>query len=581
MSESSTQWDHSVDLLIVGSGAGAMTAAICGHDRGGTTLLVEKTNLYGGSSAMSGGSLWVPNNHLMAAAGVNDSVEEGFTYLQSITRGQVPEEKLRIYAETACEMLKYLSDNTHLDMQSMLTYTDYYPEAAGGKPGGRSVEPHHFDAKALGDEFDRQREPAIQELVMGRMSMTATEAHHMLARHPGWVKLTMGIMLRYWSDFGGRRKSKRDRCLSLGNALIGMLRKSLMDRNIPLWLNTPARELIVEDGRVVGVVAEKDGRRMRLRGEKGVILAAGGFESNDEMRKKYLPNPTKAEWTTANPGNTGDIIRMGMELGAGVDLMDDAWWGPTTVVPGETRARMLVIEKGLPGSIFVNKKGQRFLNEASPYNDICKRMYENHSEESPCVPAYMIFDTTYRKKYPCGPLLPAAQQPDWMLPKALKQTSYLRKADTLDGLAAQLGVDAEGLKKSVAKMNEYARSGKDPEFHRGESLFDKYYGDEKVKPNPCLAPIETPPYYGIVVYAGDLGTKGGLKTDVSGRVLKESGEAIPGLYAIGNCSASVMGRTYPGAGGTMGPAMTFAYIIARDLIGASEQEPQLKRASGS
>jgi 3-oxosteroid 1-dehydrogenase len=193
----------------------------------------------------------------------------------------------------------------------------------------------------------------------------------------------------------------------------------------------------------------------------------------------------------------------------------------------------------------------------------------------------MIFDTTYRKKYPCGPLLPAAQQPDWMLPKALKQTNYLQKADTLEGLAAQLGVDAEGLKKSVAKMNEYARNGKDPDFHRGESLFDKYYGDEKVKPNPCLAPIETPPYYGIVVYAGDLGTKGGLKTDASARVLKESGEIIPGLYAIGNCSASVMGRTYPGAGGTMGPAMTFGYIIARDLISASQQEPQLKQASGS
>jgi 3-oxosteroid 1-dehydrogenase len=189
----------------------------------------------------------------------------------------------------------------------------------------------------------------------------------------------------------------------------------------------------------------------------------------------------------------------------------------------------------------------------------------------------MIFDAMYRKKYPCGPLLAGSQQPDWMLPKALKQTNYLRKADTLEGLAAQLGVDAEGLKKSVAKMNEYARNGKDPEFHRGESLFDKYYGDEKVKPNPCLAPIETAPYYGIVVYAGDLGTKGGLETDASARVLKDSGEAIPGLYAIGNCSASVMGRTYPGAGGTMGPAMTFGYIIARDLIGAA-QEPELREA---
>jgi 3-oxosteroid 1-dehydrogenase len=561
-------WDHTVDLLIVGSGAGAMAAAICAHDRGGKVLLVEKTHLYGGSSAMSGGSLWIPNNHLMTAAGVRDSLEDALTYLQAITRGEVPEEKLRAYAETAPVMLKYLSDRAGLRMQSMLTYTDYYPEMPGGRPGGRSVEPEHFDARLLGDEFDRQREAAVQELVMSRMSMTATEAHHMLARHPGWGKLMMGIMVRYYTDFGGRRKGKRDRCLSLGNALMGMLRRALMDRNVPLWLKTPAREFVVDNGRVAGVVVEKDGRPMRIGATKGVVLAAGGFESSDAMRKQHLPAPTEAEWTTANPGNTGDIIKMGVALGAAVDLMDDAWWGPTTVVPGEDRARMLVIEKGLPGSIFVNKRGQRFLNEASPYNDICKRMYENHTPESPCVPCYMIFDGTFRKKYPCGPLLPASQLPDWALPKALKESGYLKKADTLDGLAAQLGIDAAGLKASVAKMNEYARNGKDPEFRRGESLFDKYYGDEKVKPNSCLAPLETPPYYGIVVYPGDLGTKGGLQTDVGARVLKTSGEPIPGLYAIGNCSASMMGRTYPGAGGTMGPAMTFGYIVARDLFGA-------------
>jgi len=339
-----------------------------------------------------------------------------------------------------------------------------------------------------------------------------------------------------------------------------------MDRNIPLWLDTPARELVVDDGTVVGVVAERHGKPFRIRAAKGLLLAAGGFESNDEMRQRYLPGPTKAEWTTANPGNTGEIIRMGMELGGAVELMDDAWWGPTTVVPGESRARMLVIEKGLPGSIFVNKRGRRFLNEASPYNDICKAMYANDTPESPCVPAYMVFDTTYRKKYPCGPFFPGSQQPDWALPKALKAAGYLKKADTLDGLAAQLGVDAAGLKATVVQMNEYARTGKDPDFHRGESLFDRYYGDEKVTPNPCLAPLDTPPYYGIVVYAGDLGTKGGLKTDAHARVLKESGEPIPGLYAVGNCSASMMGPTYPGAGGTIGPAMTYAYVVAHDLI---------------
>ncbi|MEO6025991.1 MAG: FAD-binding protein [Candidatus Binatia bacterium] len=560
-------WDHSVDLLIVGSGAGAMATAICAHDRGGKPLIIEKTHLYGGSSAMSGGSLWVPNNHLMAAAGVQDSPDEALTYLRHITGGVVADEKLQRYVATAPEMLRYLSERGHLRMQSMLTYTDYYPEAPGGKPGGRSVEPEHFDARVLGDDFDQLREPALQELVMGRMSMTATEAHHLLARHPGWVGLTSKIMSRYWLDFGGRVKGKRDRCLSLGNALVGMLRRTMLDRKIPLWLETAARELVVEDGRVVGLVAEQRGRTIRIRAEKGLVLAAGGFESNDAMRKKYLPNPTEASWTTANPGNTGDAIQMGLALGAGLDLMDDAWWGPTTVVPGEDRARMLVIEKGLPGSIFVNKRGQRFVNEASPYNDICKAMYANHSAESPCVPAYMIFDATYRKKYPCGPFFPGSQQPDWALPKRLKETRYLKKSDTLEGLAAELGIDAAGLKASVARMNASARNGKDSEFHRGESLFDRYYGDDKVQPNPCLAPLETAPYYALIVYAGDLGTKGGLTTDASARVVRDDGSVIPGLFAIGNCSASAMGRTYPGAGGTMGPAMTFGYILACETIG--------------
>jgi len=560
-------WDKAVDLLIVGSGAGAMTAALCAHDRGARTLLIEKTHLYGGSSAMSGGSLWIPNNHLMAAAAVSDSPEEALTYLKAITRGTVPEDKLRRYVDNAPRMLRYMTDYSCLRMQSMLTYTDYYPEVAGGKPGGRSVEPEHFDARLLGEEFARMREPAFQELVMGRVSMTATEAHHLLARHPGWGKLTARIMSRYWLDIGGRLKSKRDRCLSLGNALIGMLRRSLMDRGVPLWLNTAARELVVENGRLAGVVAEQDGRKLRIRAEKGLVLAAGGFESNDAMRKRYLPNPTEAEWTTANPGNTGEAISMGMELGAAVDLMDDAWWGPVTLVPGEERARMLVIEKGLPGSIFVNKRGERFLNEAAPYNDICKAIYANNTPESPCVPAYMVFDATFRKKYPCGPFFQASQQPDWALPKLLKERRYLKKAETLTGIAAELGIDAAGLVATVEKMNRYTREGKDPEFHRGESLFDRYYGDEKVRPNPCLAPIDTPPYYAIVVYPGDLGTKGGLKTDASARVLTSAGEPIPGLYAIGNCSASVMGHTYPGAGGTMGPAMTFGYVLAHEVTG--------------
>lgn len=559
-------FSHEVDLLVVGSGAGAMAAALCAHDMGASTLLLEKTGLYGGNSAMSGGAMWIPNNFYMRQSGVDDSREEALDYLKTITRGTVAEDRLCAYLDTAPEMLRYLIDKTRVRMQCMLEYPDYYPDVPGGKPGGRSLEPEHFDARELGDDFYRMREPAVQELVTKRMSMTATEANVLLSRHPGWVKLTAKIMGRYWFDLPGRLRSKRDRCLSLGNALVAMLRRSLMDRDVELWLETPVRELIVEGGRVVGVVAEREGQELRVGGRKAVLLAAGGFEHNAEMREKYLPGPTKVEWTTGSPGSTGDAIGMAMKHGAAVDLMDEAWWGPTTVVPGEDLARMLVIEKGLPGSIFVDKRGRRFVNEAATYIDIVNAMYRNHSESTPTVPAYMVFDATFRSKYPCGPFLQASQQPDWALPKAFKQ-GYLKKADSLGALATELGVDPEGLEATVAEFNEHAREGRDPAFHRGENLYDRYYGDEKVKPNPCVGPLEKPPFYGIEAYPGELGTKGGLKTDCRARVLDESGNSIAGLYAIGNCSASVMGITYPGAGATIAPAMTFGFIAARDAVG--------------
>jgi 3-oxosteroid 1-dehydrogenase len=546
-----------------------MVASIYAHDHGARVLLIEKTDLYGGNSAMSGGAMWIPNNPQMAAAGVRDSREEALTYLEHITHGRVAVEKLETYVDTAPEMLAYMTEHTHLRPTCMLTYPDYYAEAPGGKPGGRSLEPEHFDASRLGDEFLRMREPALQELVFGRMSMTATEAHHLLARHPGWIKLTSQIMARYYKDVGWRLRSKRDRCLSLGNALVGMLRRSLMDRDIPIWFDTVARELIVEDGRVVGVAAERVGRPVRIRARNGVLLAAGGFESNQEMRDKYLPQPSKAEWTSGSPASTGDAIRMGQAVGAALDLMEEAWWSPTTVVPGEARARVLVIEKGLPGCILVNKKGRRFVNEASPYSNIVQAMYAKSTPEAPSAPAYMIFDAEYRRKYPFGPLLQAAQQPDWMIPKALRST-YLEKADTLRELARRLGVDPDGLEFEVARFNDNARAGTDPDFHRGEGGFDSYYGDANVKPNPCLAPLAKAPFYGIEAYPGEFGTKGGLKTDTRARVLDESGRVIEGLYASGNCSASVMGPTYPGAGGTIGPAMTFSFIAAREVVAARE-----------
>jgi 3-oxosteroid 1-dehydrogenase len=307
-----------------------------------------------------------------------------------------------------------------------------------------------------------------------------------------------------------------------------------------------------------------------------VLLAAGGFERNQEMRNEFLPQPALSEWTAGSPGNTGDAIRKGRELGAALDLMDQAWWVPVTMVPEEITARLLVIEKGLPHTIFVNKLGKRFVNEASPYVNIVAAMYETNTPESPCVPAYMVFDANYRKKYPCGPFLQSSQQPDWALPKRYHE-DYLYKADSLAELARKIGIDEKGLVETVKTFNENARRGVDPDFRRGEALFDRFYGDANVQPNPCLGPLEKAPYYAILAQPGEMGTKGGLVTDTHARVLRDNGEAIEGLYAVGNSSASVMGPTYAGAGATIGPAMTFGYIVGRDLSrDAAEAETDTK-----
>jgi 3-oxosteroid 1-dehydrogenase len=337
----------------------------------------------------------------------------------------------------------------------------------------------------------------------------------------------------------------------MGNALIGRLRLSLLNRNIPVWLNTPVKQLIIENNAVVGVEVEQNGKKINIRANKGVILGAGGFSRNQTMRLQYQRHPISDQWTAANPDDLGDGIRMGISIGAQCELMQEAWWTPTTVVPGKGYAYVLIIEKGLPGCMIVNTQGQRFTNEAAPYIDVVNDMYKYDS-----IPAFLIFDSRFRNKYPTGPLMPG------FTPKKYVKNGYIKVADTLEGLAAQCGIEPHRLVETTEKMNQYAVMGKDFDFQRGDSSYDRYYGDANVKPNPCLGKIVRPPFYAVEVFPGDLGTKGGLKIDNYARVLRKDGTVIEKLYAIGNVSASVMGNTYPGGGATIGPSMTFGYIAA-------------------
>jgi 3-oxosteroid 1-dehydrogenase len=563
---SDAHWDHEFDVVVVGSGAGGLTAAIAAHDLGQSVVVLEKSDQYGGTSAISGGGVWVPCNHLLTAAGANDSHDDALAYLKAATRGMVAEERLLAYLEHAPRMVRYLEEKTCLRYRAMPNYSDYYPSLPGSKPGYRTMDPLPFNAARLGDEFAHMRPPQPGTLIAGRITMTAGEAHVILCKERGWITLFMRRMARYWLDIPWRFRSKRDRRLTLGSSMVGSLRRSMMDRNIPLWLNTALDSLITDARRVVGITAAQNGKTIRIAAKRGIILAAGGFEHNQAMRDEYLPKPTRAEWTVTPPSNTGDAIRAGQGVGAQVALMDHAWWAPTVFIMGREKRRALFVERNLPGCVMVNRLGRRFVDEAAPYSEIVYAMYADNEKSKANMPAWLVFDAEFRRKYPCGPLLPGMVRPDKSLPAAWAGTVYF-KGESLDALAAQIEVDANGLRETVERMNQYAVSGDDKEFGKGSNTFDRYYGDVNVKPNPCLAPIAKPPFYAMRIDAGDIGTKGGLLTDEYARVLREDGQPIPGLYATGNTSAAVMGPSYPGAGSTLGPAMTFGYIAAHHLAG--------------
>lgn len=561
-----TKEQTAYDVIVVGSGAGAMTAAIIAADHGLSALVVEKSDKFGGTSAISGGGIWIPNNHYFAAKGGKDSYDKALQYIMTAGGGRADETKVRAYLDHAPEMIKYLEQKSRVRYDVAEKYPDYYQDLPGSLPGGRSLDPELFDTSVLGDELDNLRRPSPSTLLMGRISWTARDAHVAMARETGWRFKILWLMLRYKLDFKWRRRSKFDRRAGLGSSLVCALRASMLDRKVPLWLKTDFRDFVVDNGRVSGIKVVRDGRELTLGARRGVILAAGGFEQNQVLREKYLPQPTKVSWSATPPGNnTGAALEAGMAAGAATDLLEWAWWAPTIPVVGEEKPRGVFAERAFPGSIVVNGLGKRFCNEAQGYLEFGAAMYKDREATGgKNVPAWCIFDAHFRFNYAMGPLMPGQIMPDSRLRKEWLGSVYW-KADTLEELARQIDVDPAGLVATVNTVNEYARTGKDKDFGRGDTVFDRYYGDVNVKPNPCLAPLAKGPYYAMRMDAGDIGTKGGLLTDAQARVVRSDGSPIDGLYAIGNTSASVMGIAYPGAGATLGPAMTFGYIASRHI----------------
>lgn len=558
--------DSEFDVVVVGSGAGALTAACRAADLGLGVVVVEKCASWGGTSASSGGGLWIPCNHLMQQVGLEDSPEDALQYLLELTGEDVDPAVVRAYVEEAPRMLAWLEKHTEAAFESMIHYADYYQALPGSRPGGRSIDPLPYHARELGESFSSLGLSHVQTRVMGMMGYTNLEGAILLSKSPGWLKVIGKLLLEYLVDIPGRLQGRRSRRLVMGNALMGRLRRSLDDRGVELWLNSPVKALQREGERVSGVYLQGSGAEggRLVRARRGVIIASGGFEHSQALRDAHLPQPTRSDWSAAWPGNTGDLLQAARDIGAATHLLDEAWWGPTIKLPGEDRARMLFTERSMPGCILVNQRGERFVNESVAYTTAVQAMYDGDN-----LPCFAIFDSRYRREYPFGPLLPGGMHLDWLQPRVARG-DWLRRAPTLEELARQIGVDGAGLKQTVERFNHFAGSGIDQDFHRGEDSYDLLYGDVRLSPNPCLAPLGEAPFYGVEVYPGDIGTKGGLLTNQHAQVLSVEGEPIPGLYATGNCTASPMGRYYPGAGATLGPAMTFGYVAAGHIAKDSD-----------
>ncbi|KAF9216995.1 hypothetical protein BGZ59_007015 [Podila verticillata] len=542
------------DVVVVGSGAAGMTAALTAKKRGLSVVVVEKSEYFGGSTARSGGGIWLPNNSVILGAGVPDSPEQAATYLSHVVGPKVPIERQQAFLEQGPKMLEFVMDNSPLRFRFMENYSDYYPNLPGGLDIGRSIEPVQVDANLLGSEKNKLNPPYIPF----PSSVVVYSADYR------WLNLAgvniQGIATGLKCAMAAlKAKVLGQKPMTMGAGLAAGLRLGLMDAQVPVWLNSPLVDLVQDGDAIAGVVIEQNGVRSTIRARKGVVIGSGGFEHNAEMRDEYQQQPINTKWTLGSKGNTGDGIRAGAKVGAALNLMDDSWWGPTIPVPGEPY--FCLSERSLPGGLFVNKHGKRFVNEASPYCEVVHIMYEqDRSDDGSEIPTWLIVDQNYRNRYifkdvPGG----------FPIPKFWYESGVAKKAKTLQELALEIKVPAEALQATVVRFNRYAKNGVDEDFGRGNNMYDRFYTDPAVEPNPCLAPLEKGPFYAFKMAPGDLGTKGGIVTDFKARALRADGTVIKGLWAAGNASAAVMGNSYAGAGSTIGPAMTFAYIAANDI----------------
>ncbi|MFN4135127.1 MAG: FAD-dependent oxidoreductase [Novosphingobium meiothermophilum] len=549
-------FDETFDWVVAGSGAGSMTSALVMRGAGKSVLVLEKTPFVGGTTAKSGGVIWVPDNALMRAAGEQDSVEAGIAYLEALAEnlpGSTPA-KRRTYVIEARRMIDFLIGQGIELARGADFWPDYYDEVPGGCKTSRTVTARYFDKAELGREWGPRLRP-------GFVSQPAMLSEGMQLAWVGKSWRIKALLVRIALRVIAGKLTGRQ-WVSAGAALQGRLLKAVLAAGAEVRIESPVRELVTEDGRVTGVVAEVDGRLRRIGARLGVLVNAGGFAQNQAMRDRFMPG-TQAAWSNTPEGDTGDMHAEFERIGAALGQMDQMVGYQMTRMPGWEQAFIKPPAQSLtgkPGAILVDQSGRRYMNEGGSYELYCQTMFERN-RTVPAIPSWAIFDGRFAQSYPVAGVKLAKHRQAW------KDSGYLKEADTIAGLAVQIGVPPDALEATVERWNGFVDAGHDADFGRGSREYDKWLGDPFLKPNPALARIDQGPFFAVDVVPGDVSTYGGAVTDEHARVLREDASVIEGLYACGVSSASVMGGVYVGAGASIGPSLTFGYVAARHAAG--------------
>jgi 3-oxosteroid 1-dehydrogenase len=548
-----------VDLLVVGSGTG-MAAALAARECGLSVLIVEKSSFVGGSTARSGGALWLPASPILEEKHAGDSMERAEAYLRAVVADTAPAERSAAYLRNVTSTVELLRRATPIKLSWARDYSDYHPELPGGTAAGRTCECRPLNSAILGEYRTRLR-PGVMEV---KIPMPTTTADYrwmnLMARIPR--KGIPTIAKRLCQGLGGLLV--RRRYVAGGQALAAGLFAGVLRAGIPIWTDTEVQRLTTEGGRVTGAVLRHDGRDVAVNARRGVILAAGGFDHSMAMRWKFQSESLGENMSLGAETNTGDAIHAAQDIGAATDLMDQAWWFPAVAPPRGTVPLVLLAERSLPGSLIVDQHGNRFANEAMDYMSFGQLLLERERSGNPVEAMWIVFDQQYRNSYVfAGELFPRMP-----IPPTWYKAGIAHRSDDLAELADEIGVPASQFIATVTRFNEMSQRGDDVDFHRGRSAYDRYYGDPTINPNPNLRPLDRKPFYAVKMVLSDLGTCGGLRADDRARVLREDGSVIDGLYAIGNTAANAFGTTYPGAGATIAQGLVYAYIAARHAAGA-------------